>query len=80
MKHFVASFFKLKKNSIQKRLFRPYVFLVSFFVLLITLSVYKVSEIIIEQQVGKSRMEVLEQIGKNVNGIANEIISASNLY
>lgn len=69
----------IQKSSIQHRLIISYVLLIGMIVGIIGITLYKGSELIIEQQVGQSRLEVLEQVGRNLNGIIGEITSASNL-
>ncbi len=69
----------IQKSSIHHRLIISYFLLIGMIVGIIGITLYKGSELIIEQQVGQSRLEVLEQVGRNLNGIIGEITSASNL-
>jgi two-component system sensor histidine kinase YesM len=70
----------IRKSGIQNKLLFSYFLLLVFIVGIIGVAVYKISEAIIVNQVGRSRLEVLEQIGRNVNIIIDEIISVSNIY
>lgn len=69
----------IRKSSIQHRLIISYFLLIGMIVGIIGITLYKGSELIIEQQVGHSRLEVLEEVARNFNEIIDEITSASNL-
>ncbi len=68
------------RSSIQNRLLISYFLLTAFLIGLVWIAVYKVTEAIVIDQVGESRLEVLDQIGRNVNIIVDEITSVSNMY
>jgi len=73
----------IKENkifSIQNRLFITYFILIVFIIGVLGVASLKIPQGIIEKQVADSRVEVLNQIGRNINVIINEIISVSNLY
>ncbi len=69
-----------KSSSIQTRLLISYFILIVFIAGFIGIGIYKVSERIIEEEVGRSRTEVLNQISRNIGTLVNEIESVSNLY
>jgi hypothetical protein len=70
----------IRKSSIQNKLLLSYFWLIVLIISVIGTVLYQGSKLIIEQQVGRSRQDVLEQIGRNANIILDEIISVPNIY
>ncbi len=70
----------IRKSGIQNRLIVSYFLLIVMIIGLLGVAFYQISASIIERQVGKSRLNVLEQISKNINVIIDEITSVSNIY
>lgn len=72
--------FANKKSSIQNKLVISYSLLIILIMGIIGVTVYMVAENIIEAEVSNYRLNVLNQVSKNISVIINEIISVSNLY
>lgn len=76
----MKSFYKNNEGSIQNRLFISYFILIVTIIGLVGATVYMISQNILESEVGKSRVKVLDQISRNIGVIIDEITSVSNLF
>ncbi len=70
----------VKRRSIQNGLFVQYFILISLIVILVAMIIFNTAVKIIENEVGQSRVEILKQVGRNINTITSAVTSISNLY
>ncbi len=67
-------------GSLQNRLFISFFILMIFIASFISLSLYFVFEDMATNEIGRSRVDVLKQIGERTRVIKNSVITLSNLY
>lgn len=68
------------RGSFKKKLFATNALLIIFIVVIIGFSVFSISRKIIINQVGHSRVEVLNQVAININIIKDGMLTVSSLY